>query len=45
MRRVQIGVCRVHTDGYRAGRIGECSREWVDMVEGLRDNLCYYEEA
>ena len=26
-------------DGYRVGRVGNCSSEWADMVEGLRDNL------
>ena len=25
------------------GRIGGCSREWANMVVGLRDNLCYEE--
>ena len=36
-------VCRGLAEGYRGGRIGDSSREWVDMVEGLKDNLCYYE--
>ena len=37
--------CRVLADSYRDGWNGDCSREWFDMVESLRDNLCYYEEA
>ena len=45
MREVQIGFSRGLADIYRYGRIGDCSRNWVDMVEGLKDNLCYYKEA
>ena len=37
-------VCRGIADGYRGGTFGDCSRELVDMVEGLRINLCYYYE-
>ena len=44
MRGLQIGFCRVLADGYWVGKIGDCSREWFDMVESLRDNLCYYEK-
>ena len=42
---MQIGFCRGLADDYRGGRIGDCSREWVDMVECLKNNHCYYEEA
>ena len=45
MRGLQIGFYRGLADGYMDGRIGDCSREWTAMVEGLKDNLCYYEEA
>ena len=45
MRGMQIGFSRRLADGFRGGRIGDCSRVGVDMLEGLKDNLCYYEEA
>ena len=44
MRGVQIEFCRGIADGFKGGRIGNCSRELVDLVEGLRVNLCYYYE-